>query len=58
MKNFDGIFTYFFWDITNHQPGITLEKLEENINTKMERFNLKLVYGLSTQDLFEKQIFN
>ena len=56
-KNTDGIFTYFFWEITNTTPNIALDKLEERINPKMERFNLKLVYGMSTNDLYEKPIF-
>lgn len=57
-KNTDGIFTYFFWEITNTTPNIALDKLEERINPKMERFNLKLVYGMSANDLYEKPIFS
>lgn len=53
-----GIFNCYFCMILSECPNITLERLEERMNSSLKRFNSKFVYEVSNGDLKCQPIFD
>lgn len=53
----DGIFTIWFWRISNEYPNVTPCELNEKIGPQLKKFGLSIVYHSTSQDLYQKPLF-
>lgn len=53
----DGIFTIWFWRISNEYPSVTPCQLKEKIAPQLKKFGLSVVYHSTSNNLYKEPIF-
>ena len=52
-----GIFTYFFWDLLEKEPDLSVKQMEAKINPSINRFKQHLTYATTTPSMLDEPIF-